>query len=79
MEEYLTSKGGAKVEKSQIAFEESFVNSLKKENHHHWKHWYWIFLIFYFYFVRKNRWHNKTIRQQHEIGMIKLPNEIFLK
>ena len=78
-EKYLITRGGARVEMSPIDFEEYFIDSLKKENRYHWKHWYWIFLIFYFYFVRRNRWHNKSIKKQHELGMIKLPNEIFLK
>jgi hypothetical protein len=78
-EEYLITRGGAQVEKSPIDFEEYFIDSLKKDNRYHWKHWYWIILLFYFFFVRRKRWHNKTIREQHELGMIKLPNEIFLK
>ena len=78
-EEYLITRGGAKLRKSQIAFEEDFIDSLKKENRYHWKHWYWIFLIFYFHFVRRYRRHNKSIKKQHELGMIKLPNEIFIK
>ncbi len=78
-EEYLTTKGGAKVEKSPIGFEESFVNSIKITNRYHRRHWYWIIFLFYYYFVRRKRWYNKTIQKQYELGMIKLPNEIFLK
>ena len=77
-EEYLITKGGTQLEKSIIDFEEFFVSYLKKEKSYQWKHWYWIFFLLYFYFVRKNKWHNKTIQQQHELGMIQLPNEMFI-
>ena len=62
-EEFLITRGGARVEKYPIEFEEYFVSSLKKTSRYNLKHWYWIFFILYFYFVRKNRWHNKTIRE----------------
>jgi len=78
-EKYLITRGGTQVEKSSIDFEEHFIDSHIKENRYLWMHCYGFFLVFYLYFVRRYRWHNKTIKEQHELGMIKLPNEIFLK
>jgi len=75
-EEYLITKGWAKRAKLPIDFEQCFLNSMKKQKCYGRKHWYRIFFILYFYFFRRYKWHNKTIQQQHERGMIQLPNEI---
>jgi hypothetical protein len=75
-EQYLIKEGWAQLKKPPLPFEEGFVSSLKKESRWRRKHWYWTFFILYFYFIRQYRWRNKTIQQQHELGMIRLPNEI---
>jgi len=36
----------------------------------------WPFRGAYWYFIRKQLWHNKSIKNQHEKGMIKLPNQL---
>ena len=35
----------------------------------------WPIRALYWAFVRKNKWHNKSIKTQHELGMIRLPSE----
>ena len=75
-ERYLIEAGGAQLKRAPVDFEKEFVRSMKEQNRWQWKHWYWIFFLLYFYFVRRGKWHNKTIQQQHELRMIRLPNEI---
>jgi hypothetical protein len=72
-ETYLNKEGWVQLKKLPLDFEEGFVSALKKQKRWELKHWYWIFVVLYFYFFRRRKWHNKTIQQQRELEMIRLP------
>lgn len=76
MENFLMDVGCAELAYTEIQFEKHFVDAVCKENRYIRGIPYWYLLGTYWYFVRKNFWHNKSIKTQHEKGMIKLPNEM---
>ncbi len=76
MEDYLMDVGGARLVSRQIDFANGFVDACRKENQYIRSLPLWFLRGPYWFFVRQNLLHNKSIRQQHEKGMIKLPNEL---
>jgi len=76
MENFLMDVGDAKLVYTEIQFEKCFVNDVRKEIRYIRSISYWYLLGAYWYFIRRNLWHNKSIKTQHEKGMIKLPNEM---
>ena len=76
MENFLMDVGYAELAYTEIQFEKYFVDAVRKENRYIRGMPYWYLLGAYWYFVRTNFWHNKSIKTQHEKGMIKLPNEM---
>lgn len=76
MENFLMDAGGAELVYTEVRFEQCFTDDVREEIRYIRNIPYWYLLGAYWYFVRKNLWHNKSIKVQHEKGMIKLPNEM---
>ena len=76
MENFLIDVGGAELVYMEIQFEKDFIDGCRKATRYVRSIPCWYLLGTYWYFVRKNLWHNKSIKTLHEKGMIKLPNEI---
>ena len=75
-ENYLVEKAGVKPPDVVLTFEDEITTAVQKELAYHKTIPLYHFRVPWWYFVRRNRLHNKTIRQQHESGIITLPNEI---
>ena len=79
MEDYLMETGKVKLSKSEIIIED-FLNSYRKNQTDHVRSFAgWPVRALYWSFIRKHAWHNKSIKDQHEKGMIKLPIELALQ
>jgi len=77
MKNYLIEVGQAKLTRIDRPFNEIFTESIRKQMKFIRSLWLWRFRGAYWFFVRRHLWHNKSIKTQHEKGMIKLPNELF--
>jgi len=75
-ENYLVEKAGVRPADVVLSFEDEITAAVQKELAYHKTIPLYHFRVPWWYFVRRNRLHNKTIRQQHEAGMITLPNEM---
>lgn len=76
MENFLMDDGGARLVQLDVTFEESFISAIRRQMQHIRSILLWPCRAPYWYFVRRNLRHNKSIRLQHQKGMIKLPNEL---
>ena len=76
MENYLMDKGKAQLLERDVSFEQDFNEATQKQIKFIRSLPFWPFRGAYWYFIRRRIWHNKSIKTQHEKGMIKLPNEI---
>jgi hypothetical protein len=75
MENFLMDAGGAQLVQLDGSFEDEFVSAIKKQVGYVRSLCLWPLRGPYWFFVRRRLWHNITIKEQHEKGMIKLPNE----
>jgi hypothetical protein len=76
MENYLIDTGGAGLIQMDVSFEKEFSDASQKRINYICSIPLWPFRGAYWYFVRRHLWHNKSIKTQHEKGMIKLPNQL---
>jgi len=76
MRNYLIKMGQAKLVRIEGQFDEIFVESIRKQMKFIRSLRLWRFRGAYWFFVRRHLWHNKSIKEQHKKGMIKLPNEL---
>ena len=76
MQEYLSSAGGARLSQLVKPFEEIFIESIDKQVEFVRSIPLWPLRGAYWFFIRRRLWHNKSVLQQHQRGMIKLPNEL---
>jgi hypothetical protein len=74
--EYLCKTGGACRATSSPTFPESFVAGVRRQARHVWRSGRWLYMGPYWFFVRRARWANVTIEQQHQRGWIRLPAEL---
>ncbi|MHC4644709.1 MAG: hypothetical protein ACYTBJ_04355 [Planctomycetota bacterium] len=75
-ENFLIDEGGARLVQLDVTFQDSFTNTIRKQTQHIRSIPLWPCRAPYWFFVRKNLTHNKSVRLQHQKGMIKLPNEL---
>jgi len=75
-EDYLIDQGGAQLVQIEGSFEDHFLKGVREERRYVRSIPLWFLRGPYWYFVRRNKWHGKSIMVQHERGMIKLPNEL---
>ena len=78
MQNFLIDQGGAQLAEDSLTFEESYLESAKKQHEYILIRDSWLLRIPYWYIFHKRRWSNKSVKVQHESGMIKLPNELEL-
>lgn len=76
-EEFL-QRHGAKPLFAGIDFKESVEKYVHREMKYHRRSILWPLMILYWSFLGKYFWHNKSIREQYEQHMIKLPQEQLL-
>ena len=76
MENYLMDEGQAQLVEMDKPFEEFFIDEIHKHVKHIRSIPLWPLHGTYWFVIRRVLWHDKSIKQQHEKGMIKLPNEI---
>jgi hypothetical protein len=76
MENFLMDEGGARFVQLDVTFEDSLTNTIRKQIECIRSIPLWPCWAPYWFFVRKNLRHNKSVRLQHQKGMIKLPNEL---
>jgi len=57
-------------------FEESFVAAINKESNYLRTLPFWPMRWPYWFFIRRGKWHNKSIKEQYEKGLIKLPLQL---
>lgn len=74
-EDYLVQQGRIELAPSIEPFEEIFVRSIRKEMAYIRSISLWPFRALYWYAIGGRKRRNRTIRQQHELGLIALPNE----
>jgi hypothetical protein len=75
-ENYLMDTGGSQLVQKEFNLEKEFFDSCRRQNAYIRSIPFWYLKGAYWYFIRKNIWHNKSVRQQHEKKMVKLPNEL---
>ena len=75
MENFLMDDGGAELIARENIFEELIVRSIRKQMRLIRQTPLWFLRTPLWYFFRRRKWHNLDIRQQHQKGYIKLPNE----
>lgn len=76
MENYLVDNGQAQLVQIDKPLEKCFVDAILEQMKFVQSIPLWPFRAPYWYFIRKSLWHNKSIKIQHEKGMINLPNEL---
>lgn len=76
MENYLIEAGKAKTYESDIFVQEMIDSYRKKQTDHIRSFVAWPIRAIYWNLVSKHFWHNKSIKEQYEKGMIILPNEL---
>jgi hypothetical protein len=76
VENYLMDVGGARLVQKEFNLEEELVSSVRRQNAYTRSIPFWYLRVAYWYFIRRHIWHNKSVKQQHEKKMIKLPNEL---
>jgi len=76
MENYLLDEGQAQLVEVDKPFEKCIVDATRRQMKFIRSLPLWPLRGTYWYFVRRRFWHNKLIKEQHEKGMIKLPNEL---
>ncbi|MHC4757024.1 MAG: hypothetical protein ACYTE8_00045 [Planctomycetota bacterium] len=72
----LVEKGGAALPDVMLSFEDEITGSVHKQFEYHKSISLYHFRVPWWYFFRRGRRHNKSIQKQHELGIIRLPNEI---
>lgn len=75
-ENYLMDFGKAELKTEEVAFERTLTEGATKHVRYVKTLPLWPLRGPYWYFIRRYLWHNKSIKEQHEKGMIKLPNEM---
>jgi len=75
MENFLMDVGGVELVYTEIQFEKHFIDENQKSVRFIRSIPYWYLFGAYWYFIRRNLWHNKSIKTQYEKGMIKLPQK----
>jgi hypothetical protein len=76
MEDFLIKTGGAQLLREPPNFEESFVDAIRKQVSFVRSVPLWPLRAAYWFFVRRYLWRNKSVKVQHEKGMIRLPNKL---
>lgn len=76
MENYLIETGKAKIFESDIFVQDLIDFYRKKQTKHIRSFAGWPIRAICWNLISKHFWHNKSIKQQYEKGMIKLPNEL---
>jgi len=74
-ENFLIDTGGADLVWMEVVFEESLVGALRKQMEYVRTIPLWPLRATGWFFLRRRKFHNLSIRQQHERGMIQLPKE----
>jgi hypothetical protein len=74
-ENYLMDFGKTELKAERLEFEQSIMQGTIEHVRYIKTLSLWPFRGPYWYFVRWYLWHNKSIKEQYEKGMIKLPNE----
>ena len=75
MENYLMDVGKAELVHLDLTCQDCLNYYLRKQTSFIRSIPLWPIRALYWAFVRKNKWHNKSIKTQHELGMILLPSE----
>lgn len=57
-------------------FEATLVDAIHQQTDYVRSLLFWPLRGTYWYFVRRSRWHNRSIESQHQARMIRLPNEV---
>ena len=76
MENYLIETGKARIYESDLSVQDLIDSYRKKQTDHIRSFVAWPIRAIYWNLISKHFWHNKSIKQQYEKGMIKLPNEL---
>lgn len=76
MENYLIDTGGAELIQMDVSFEKELFDAAQKQIKYVRTIALWPFRGVYWYFIRKHLWHNKSIKTQHEKGVIRFPNHL---
>jgi hypothetical protein len=74
-ENYLMDAGRAQLVQKEFIIEKEFIDSCRRQNAYTRSIPLWYLKGAYWYLIRRNIRHNKSVKQQHEKKMIKLPNE----
>ncbi len=74
-ENYLMDTGDAQLVQKEFRIEEEVIDSCRRQNAYLRSIPFWYLKGAYWFFIRKNMLHNKSIKQQHEKKLVKLPNE----
>jgi hypothetical protein len=75
-ENYLMDVGEAQLMQKEFNFEKELLDSCRRQNAYIRSIPFWYLKGAYWFFIRKNIRHNKSVKQQHEKKMVKLPNEL---
>jgi hypothetical protein len=75
-ENYLMDAGGAQLVQKEFNMEKEIIDSCRRQNAYTRSIPFWYLKGAYWFFIRKNIRHNKSVKQQHEKKMVKLPNEL---
>jgi hypothetical protein len=76
MENYLMDAGQVQLIDQDINFEQYLIEVIRRQMEFIRTLPFWPFRGLYWHFIRRYIWRNKSIKTQHERGMIKLPNEL---
>ena len=73
---YLLNLGGAKLDRADRPFEHHICQETRGQSEHIRSYSLWQLRTLYWHYVRKRRWRNLSVTEQHARRMIELPNEL---
>lgn len=76
MENYLMDAGGALLVQLNKAFEDCFIDTVRKQVEYVRSLSFWPLRGIYWFFVRRKLRHNLSIQAQHDKGLIMMPSEM---
>ena len=76
MENYLMDTGGAILVQNDKPFEDCFVNAIQRQVEFVQSQSLWPLRSIYWFYIRRHKRHNLSIQDQHDKGLVILPNEL---